>query len=225
MGYVNGPTEGIIGLCVVMILSGIYGPQIWLNAMNDKESFLNVGYFAIAFFCIGGASMIVSSLLKVRKACIAQNKSFLIACSHLTQMIFCTLAAYFWLKSPFSQILNHPLRFILFILTTGIAFGKMATKIILAHLTKKPFPYFSGLVVPLFIGSFLVNTIPRLLTINAAWDQIELFYLWAYLVIAIIGYGNWVYHVVKGFCDFLNIGCLCLKNEKQSLSSTRSKTE
>jgi hypothetical protein len=107
-----------------MILSGIYGPQIWLNAMNGTKSIVNVGYFALAFFYIGGGSMIISSMLKVRKACIEQNKSFPVACSHLTQMIFCTLAAYFWLKSPFSYILIRPLRFILFILTTGKYLGE-----------------------------------------------------------------------------------------------------
>ena len=35
LGYVNGPTEGLVIACVVMILSGIYGPGLWLMTLNE----------------------------------------------------------------------------------------------------------------------------------------------------------------------------------------------
>lgn len=36
LGYVNGPTEGLIIACVVMLMSGFLGPEFW------RESVVNV---------------------------------------------------------------------------------------------------------------------------------------------------------------------------------------
>ena len=31
LGYINGPTEGLVMACILMMLSGIYGAQIWTS--------------------------------------------------------------------------------------------------------------------------------------------------------------------------------------------------
>ncbi|KAG1062774.1 hypothetical protein G6F42_027347 [Rhizopus arrhizus] len=66
------------------------------------------------------------------------------------------VSLYFWVMSPYSTILTHR-HFILFAITTGIVFGRMATKVILAHLTKSKFPKFTVLLIPLIVGATLTN--------------------------------------------------------------------
>jgi sulfopyruvate decarboxylase TPP-binding subunit len=66
------------------------------------------------------------------------------------------VSLYFWVMSPYSTILSHR-HFILFAITTGIVFGRMATKIILAHLTKSKFPKSTVLLVPLVTGAIITN--------------------------------------------------------------------
>lgn len=71
-------------------------------------------------------------------------------------MITFTASCCAWLYSPHSTLLaeNH---LVLFCLTISFVFGRMTTKIILAHLTKQPFPYWTMMLVPLIIGAVLVN--------------------------------------------------------------------
>lgn len=71
------------------------------------------------------------------------------------------ICLYFWVTSPYSTILSDH-HFMLFSITTGIVFGRMATKVILAHLTRSSFPKFTVLLVPLIIGALLTN-VPRLI--------------------------------------------------------------
>lgn len=67
-----------------------------------------------------------------------------------------TIGLYLWVMSPYSTILSHR-HFILFAITTGVVFGRMATKVILAHLTKSEFPMFTVLLIPLIVGATLTN--------------------------------------------------------------------
>lgn len=73
--------------------------------------------------------------------------------------IYCA-SFFFWVTSPYSFILSDH-HYILYTLTTGIVFGRMATKIILAHLVKAPFPKFTVLLIPLIIGAVISN-LPRI---------------------------------------------------------------
>lgn len=72
-----------------------------------------------------------------------------------------TYLCYAWLQSPYSYILSGE-HLILFITTTGIIFGRIASKVIIAHLTKSHFPTFSNLIMPIAVGVLLVE-FPRLL--------------------------------------------------------------
>lgn len=223
LGYVNAPTEGVIFGCFLILLSAIYGPQIYHSPV--AESFPSISWpswmaphsfqVVAATGAIGSAICILipSSLITVYQDCRKKGKSFRKALSELTFMVFLSLAAYFWLWSPYTHARKD--HFILFHMAVGLAFGKMATKIILAHLTKQPFPYFSGLMIPLFVGSALFNLTPRIFTSLdlSILHQAETIYLWGFLIFAVIGYANWIYHVINSFCTFLDINCLTIKKK------------
>jgi len=68
-------------------------------------------------------------------------------------------STYLWVSSPNSTVLtDHQ---ILFIITIGIVFGRIATDIILAHVSGRPYPKFTSLIFPIVLGALLVN-IPSL---------------------------------------------------------------
>ena len=123
-------------------------------------------------------------------------------------MLAYSIATILWLWSPYSVARQR--YFVLFTLSFGLAFGKVATKIIYAHLTKRRFPFYSGLMIPFFLGCLLVN-LPFIggPQINA---ELEFSFLLLWFAIALVGYGNWAYHLVHSFCGYLNIHCLRLKS-------------
>ncbi|CAJ0747214.1 24263_t:CDS:2, partial [Entrophospora sp. SA101] len=90
------------------------------------------------------------------KECKAKDKSFLATLPQLFAMALYSFCGYLWLSSPNSYILKNQ-HFILFTMTAGVVFGRIATKIILSHLTKIPFPMYTVLLIPLFLGAILTN--------------------------------------------------------------------
>lgn len=85
-----------------------------------------------------------------------EEDSFFSSLLQLFPLIATSAAVYFWLTSPFSIIIsqNH---LVLFTLSISLVFGRMTTTIILAHLTRQPFPFWSAPMYPLFAGSVLFS--------------------------------------------------------------------
>ena len=154
-----------------------------------------------------------------------------------TPMIIFTASCCGWLYSPYSSLLtdNH---LVLFCLTISFVFGRMTTKIILAHLTRQPFPYWTMMFVPLMIGAALVNgpvlgLYVSLATItpsplhgkqkkkntNSLYSPqlspaTELLYLRFSFIFSVVVYGRWAMLVINGICAYLGIKCLRIPYKK-----------
>nr|CAG8435200.1 5471_t:CDS:2 [Entrophospora candida]CAG8455736.1 484_t:CDS:2 [Entrophospora candida] len=217
LGYFNGPTEGIIIACIAICVSAIVGPQLWMKELHDifgelvpsfipastKLMDLMIIAITITVFIIH----IPACLYNVYVACKAKDKSFLATLPQLFAIVLYSFCGYLWLSSPNSYILKNQ-HFILFTLTVGIVFGRVATKIILAHVTKMPFPMYTVLLIPLFLGAVLTN-FPRFFgTKEILSETAEYVYLWAYFAFATIAYFHWAFLVIDRFCAHLKIQCL-----------------
>lgn len=129
-----------------------------------------------------------------------------------TPMVVFVASTMAWLGSPHSHLLedNH---LVLYCLTMSLVFGRMTTKIILAHLTRQPFPYWTVMLVPMIGGALLVNhpylTIPGT-SFGPVSAKFELWYLRAYFVFAAVVYGRWAHLVITSICDYLGINCLTI---------------
>lgn len=149
-----------------------------------------------------------------------------------TPMVVFTGGCMAWLGSPWSSILtpsnafpslwgagSEPLgpvtgkrggnHLVLFCATMSLVFGRMTTKIILAHLTRQPFPYWTTMLAPLVGGAALVNLSP-LLGFGRVNEATELWYLRAYFVFALVVYMRWAVLVINSICNFLGINCLTI---------------
>ncbi|KAF2400415.1 hypothetical protein EJ06DRAFT_477161 [Trichodelitschia bisporula] len=217
LGYFNGPTEGLIIATAMMLMSGVYGPDIWTTPLVKHipalESSLQptttvrdlwvpvvLGAFLVAH--------LPACVLNVWRARAKQGLPMAPLFLEWTPMIVFTAATCAWLGSPHSTMLsqNH---LVLFCLTMSLVFGRMTTKIILAHLTRQPFPYWTVMLTPLVGGALLVN-LPPMVGLPAVGDTIEVWYLRAYFVFASVVYGRWAYLVISSICAYLGINCLTI---------------
>ncbi|KAI1636316.1 CDP-alcohol phosphatidyltransferase [Biscogniauxia mediterranea] len=226
LGYFNGPTEGILIACSVMAISGIYGPDIWKERIVDLVgerclfgySYL-VGDYSIRDIWI---AVIVGSLvfghmpfcvLNVVKARRRNKLPVLPVFLEWIPMAVYTFSIGAWLYSPYSTLRseNH---LVLFCFTMSFVFGRMTTKMILAHLTRQPFPYWTVMLIPL-VGGAVLGNLPRI-GLPAISAEAEHMYLWAYFFFALVVYFRWAFLVTNSICNFLGINCLTIPREKQA---------
>lgn len=224
LGVFNGPTEGLLIACSIMAVSGVYGPGIWTQPIAHflgrsfpsiakalgETTFRDIWIGIIIFsLVVGHIPFCVYHVINARR-----KKNLPIAPVFLewTPMAVFTLSIGAWVYSPYSTLMrdNH---LVLFCLTLSFVFGRMTTKMILAHLTRQPFPYWTVMLFPL-VGGALIGNLPRV-GLPAVSAATELYYLRAYFVFALIVYSRWAYLVVTSICNFLGINALTIPREKQ----------
>ncbi|KAL9610197.1 MAG: hypothetical protein Q9167_005074 [Letrouitia subvulpina] len=214
LGYFNGPTEGLIIACLMMILSGYYGPQVWTqpitNLVNQPEIFGSASVVDVWIPFIFGTFMLVhlpACVWNVVKARRANDLPVTPVFLEWTPIVVFAGSCAAWLYSPYSTLMREN-RLVLFCLTMSFVFGRMTTKIILAHLTRQPFPMWTIMLTPLIGGAGLAN-LPRL-GLPAVKPVIELWYLRAYFLFAMIVYFRWALLVINSICSYLGIRCLTI---------------
>lgn len=205
-----------------MIISGYYGPQVWMRPMStfvdlpsplDSFSTWSFRDFWVYIILVSFAvAHLPSCIINVAKARRAKNLPLAPVFLDWTPMVIYTASTFAWMSSPWSILLreNH---LVLFCVTQSFVFGRMTTKIILAHLTRQPFPYWTVLMAPLVGGAVLVN-LPRL-GYAPVDGKLELYYLWAYFAYAVAVYFHWAALVISAICNYLGINCLTIPTEKQ----------
>lgn len=166
LGYVNGPTEGILLTCAAFLWSGFYGAASWQTPLSKGMPWIaplfpagttaaSVFVWSTVFFLLVTQGPV--SIYAIYRVCRTKQLDPVEAFATVgfPILVFC-LAEYCWLLSPYSILLkdNH---FCLFALTAGLLFGVVASSIILAHLTKTPYPNLAGIVSPLVIMAVLIN--------------------------------------------------------------------
>lgn len=218
LGYFNGPTEGLLIAIGIMIASGIWGPGIWsqpiTNLINMPQIFGNNSIkdlwvpILLGGFFLGHLPGCVMNVVEARKK---QGLPFTPLLKEWVPMICFTLCNMLWLFSPYSTILSNN-HLILYCWTISFVFGRMTTMIILAHLLRQPFPYWTVLQAPLFGGAVLAN-LPRLgFPVVAGW--LELWYLRLYFLFALVIYMHWAVLVINRITTFLGINCLTIRKDK-----------
>lgn len=197
-----------------MLLSGYYGPQIWTQPITDFISWPSVFGSAsvvdIWIPVIFGTFLFIhlpACLLNVVYARRAKGLPIAPLFIEWLPITVFTGSCAAWLYSPYSTLMLEN-RLVLFCLTMSFVFGRMTTKIILAHLTRQPFPLWTVMLVPL-VGGALLGNLPRV-GLPAVTATIELWYLRAYFVFALVAYFRWALLVINSICAYLGINCLTI---------------
>lgn len=222
LGYFNGPTEGLLIATTFMLISAIYGPQVWKGRLSDsvgyhdllgEASFVDIWVPTLLMsFFIAHLPSCVLNVVKARKRDGLPILPVFYQWAPMLVYIFSTSA---WLLSPYSTLLSHN-RLVLFCLTMSFVFGRLTTKIILHHLTRQAFPYWTVLLVPL-VGGSIIGNLPRF-GLDPIHPTTELYYLWAYFIFSLIVYFRWALLVINTICAYLNINCLTIPSGTASRS-------
>ncbi|RKP21983.1 sn-1,2-diacylglycerol cholinephosphotransferas-like protein [Rozella allomycis CSF55] len=220
LGYINGPTEGLMIACLTMIFSGYFGPHIWKLPLKDSifeyytpsplQSYLVIDLLVFNMFLLLFLIHVPVCLKNIHESFKEKKRDAYKLLMELLPLLVFTASSFIWVLSDNSYVLRNHI--ILFILTIGLVFGRMTTKIILSHVTKMPFPFVTVQLLPLIIGAILMN--PPSWS-NPLSKEHEEKYLYAYFVFVFIAYFHWAWLVISRFCAHLNINCFTLNKTKK----------
>lgn len=217
LGYINGPTEGIMLTCIAFIWSGIYGAASWhvsldeipllswtTNIVPGSTTFAELFVYAtgLMFLTTHAPVCIYSMYEAARKRSLSLIRVYL---NVLGSFFLISAFVFGWLASPYTIIFSGQ-HYILFSLFIGLLFGEMASDIILAHLTKSRFPKFISIIHSLWVVSVLVN-IQKYLPFDYFPEYEILLILFS---ITFIRYIIRAYYVINAFTSFLNIKCFVI---------------
>lgn len=230
LGYFNGPTEGLIIATLIMILSAYHGPGLWrepIAGLVGFEHYLGklsmvdiwVPLLSFSFF----AAHLPDCVMNVYKARHARNQRLTPLFKEWTPMVIFCAALFFWIGSPESHIMSQNYVSLLCV-TLSFVFGRMTTKIILAHLTKQDFPYWTTMLIPIIGGAVLTNL--RFVGLGPVSPDAEKFYLWGCFIFCGLAYFRWAILVVNAICNYLGINCLTIPKAKweAAVKAKNSKT-
>ena len=197
-----------------MITSGYYGPQIWnrpIAELTGRSDLLGTysardlfGPILILGFLFAHLPFCIYNVVRARRQ---QGLPIATVFWEWTPMAIYTSSIGAWLLSPHSTIIrdNH---LVLFCFTMSFVFGRMTTKIILAHLTRQEFPYWTVMLGPLIGAAVLVNL--PIIGLQPISARTELWYLRGYFLFAMAVYFRWALLVINRICDYLGINCLTI---------------
>ncbi|CAO3577846.1 unnamed protein product [Absidia cylindrospora] len=224
LGVVNGPTEGIVLTCMAFLWSWFYGVSSWHVPLDTVPSLSWLGnslpagttgaeffvWSTFFFFVVTHCTVVFHSMYT---ACRKKELNIGEAASQsILPMAVFAASQYYWAMSSYSIIMTDG-HFFLFALANGTLFGLMASSIILAHLTRAPFPNLLVIVAPVIIMAVLVNA-PAIIGIKLISARFELVLLWTELAAYVVIYGIWIILVIDGFCRYLGIKCLTIPKVK-----------
>ncbi|XP_038719894.1 choline/ethanolaminephosphotransferase 1 [Tripterygium wilfordii] len=143
---INGPTEGLILICVAHFFTAIVGAEWWVHQFGDSLPFLSwipiisgiptfkvVLYSMTAFGVIPTIAFNVSNVYKIVQA---RKGSMLLALAMLYPFVVLLGGVLMWdYLSPSDIMGNYPH---LVVVGTGLAFGFLVGRMILAHLCDEP---------------------------------------------------------------------------------------
>ncbi|KAH9854320.1 Choline/ethanolaminephosphotransferase [Lenzites betulinus] len=232
LGVFSGPVEGILLIVLIYTITGFAGPEFW-----DKDFFAFTrleGYPIVqqllkyiprlglndAFFVFGGFGLafnIITSCGNVYKARRASGKGPLRPLLFLLPFPISVALEVAWLSAPAfndSRILHSAL-FVPFLCVWGLQFAHQVSRIILAHVTRQPYPWWDAMWVWSIVGAIDAN-LPRLINrpplIQSSLPRTALF-VYITLAVTFLSYARFCYLVINDITEFLGIACFTVRKK------------
>ncbi|KAL9666956.1 hypothetical protein QQ045_001300 [Rhodiola kirilowii] len=212
---VNGPTEGLMLIYVCHFFTAIVGSEWWAQPLGQSIPFLNwipfvseittfqiVLYLMIAFAVIPTIVFNVQNVYKVVKA---RKGSMLLALAMLYPFVVLLAGILTWdYLSPSDLMGNYPH---LVIGGTGLAFGYLVGRMILAHLCDEPKGLKTGMCMALLYLPFAIaNALTARLNDGVPLVD-ELLVLFGYCAFTLALYMHFATSVIHEITTALGICC------------------
>jgi len=229
LGYFSGPVEGILMIVAIYTITGLFGPSFWdqpfltftkldsVPAVAERipniglnEAFMVFGAFALAF-------NILSSYFNVFNSRVTSNQNPFVPLLLLLPFPISVGMELFWLSAPSfreSTILHSPL-FLPFLCAWGLQFAHQVSRMILAHLTKTPFPWWDSMWIWSIIGAVDANLpflIDRPSLIQSSFRNTAIF-VYVTLAVSFISYARFCTLVIWDITNYLGIACFTVRKK------------
>ncbi|KAF8324001.1 Choline/ethanolaminephosphotransferase [Clavulina sp. PMI_390] len=237
LGVFSGPVEGILIVCCIYFITGIFGPSVWnlpllslpvlstITSMEPLENliplsmhylpmniaFMIFGAFGLAFNIITAYGNVVTTLKK--------GQSVLLPLLRL--MPFCVSVALHvaFASSPLAgkpkkDLVHSPL-VLPYMCFWGLEFAHQVGRMITAHVTKTPFPYWDPMWVWIAIGALdgharaIFGRAPLIQATPLGQNT----FVMLSLAISLYSYGRFCYLVIKDITEYLGIACFTVRKK------------
>ncbi|POY72449.1 hypothetical protein BMF94_4275 [Rhodotorula taiwanensis] len=225
----SGPVEGILLVVGVFIVTGFKGPGFWDTGVlslfglhpSTNDFFASLPFhikdlplndFFLCFSSVGLLFNIYAALKNIYVAMPAASRSLSSLIKPMTRLspfVSHTLAMLAWVHAREKLLLRTTL-FIPLALFWGIASAHHVQLVILAHLTKSPFP--SALYHPLVLVSVTAALDAHFKVFQTSDERVKQAVLGC-LAVAFVVYSHFVYEVIGDICAFYDINCLTIKRK------------
>ncbi|GBE77604.1 Uncharacterized CDP-alcohol phosphatidyltransferase class-I family protein [Sparassis crispa] len=232
LGVFSGPVEGILMIVGLYIVSGIYGTTIWdtgfltfsgldkVPAIAEKVPDIGLNDLFMLFGTLGLAFNITISYINVYRSCVENKQGPFQPLLLLLPFPVSVAIEVFWLASPSyldSAIINSPL-FLPFLCAWGLQFAHQVSRVILAHLTKQPFPWWDSMWIWSIVGAIDAN-MPLLFNLPPLIQSTRFrttIFVYVTLAVSFLSYARFCVLVIRDITNYLGIACFTVRKKNAS---------
>ncbi|KAJ6479218.1 choline ethanolaminephosphotransferase [Mycena vitilis] len=228
LGVFSGPVEGILMIVVIYAISGAYGPSFWdtgilsflrlanvplINQLPDMP--LNDAF--MVFGALGVGFNLQASYRNVRRAMLSSGKSTTQPLLLLLPFVVSAGIQIAWLAHPHynnAAIINSSL-FVPFLCAWGLQFAHQVGRMILAHVTSSPFPWWDWMWVWSLAGAVDAN-LPLLAgrsPIIQTSETNRALVIYLTLAISVVAYGRFCTLVINDITNYMGIACFTVRKK------------
>ncbi|EST06348.1 CDP-alcohol phosphatidyltransferase [Kalmanozyma brasiliensis GHG001] len=219
----SGPVEGILMIVGIYAVTGLVGgPLFWdrgilnvtglakIDAVKDNLGRFNLPLndAFLAFACVGLLFNIAGSYSNVVAARKSRNQSTLTPLLGLTPLIAQITANIFWIRANRSFILADPRALLPFLSYWGITFAYNVGLLIVAHVTKAPFPYWNIGILWSVVFAIDANLPTSYLQTD---PETQLKVIYASLAFAAVLYVHFCHNVITTITEELGMACFVVR--------------
>ncbi|KAI9483091.1 MAG: CDP-alcohol phosphatidyltransferase-domain-containing protein [Benjaminiella poitrasii] len=173
LGYFSGPVEGVLMLCAVHLISGIFGPTIWMLRVEEVLPFIDFTKYTqtqlLGALQLNHVLIVMGGLVTIFNILAAyynvihikyyptenskKDRSVIKAVFGLFPFFNMCFWAYSWMRIWPEIVSEHLSIFIIFF---GFLFGHQVGLMITSHVSKLDFPYFNYRVNFILLSGWLI---------------------------------------------------------------------
>ncbi|TDL26422.1 Choline/ethanolaminephosphotransferase [Rickenella mellea] len=232
LGVFSGPVEGILMIVGIYVISGLYGTQVWdtgiltvlridrwesiakiLPDMALNEVFMVFGGFGLAF-------NIITSYTNVYRARQKSGQSPFTPLLHLLPFPTAVALQLLWLSAPSfdNSAILHSSLFVPFLCAWGLQFAHQVGRMILAHVTSTPLPWWDWMWLCNLVGALDANA-PQFFGRSPIIQSTPIgrgIFVYLLLAASLATYGRFCSLVISDITNYLGIACFTVRKRDEN---------
>jgi ethanolaminephosphotransferase len=232
----SGPVEGILMICVIYLITGLspQGSQFWDRGILSVTGLERIPTVAqqfknwniplndafLTFGALGLAANIVAGYSNVARSRRARNLSVITPLAGLVSVSVLLACIPLWMTAQNAQLMADGLAYMALYCAFGLLFAYSVGLLIVAHVTKAPFPYFN---IGLFVA--IVGTVDARLPVPLVQTSAENARLVAFstLAFSLALYGHFVHDVITTITKETGKPCFWVPESVKPAEAKKSK--